>query len=206
MPNPGSTDPNRPLTVMERRFVDEYLIDGNGADAYRRAGYKCKNGNVARVLACRLLQKPNIAAAIEAGRAKVSEATGVTAQAVVSRLWAIATADPHALMQLRRVKCTECGGSGGGKVQCPVCAGDGTVPIAWFEDTRNLGPSERALFAGVKVTEHGIEVKTKDQMRALELLGKHLGIFTEKVELNMSAALVERLLRGRARARDPKPD
>lgn len=32
----------------------------------------------------------------------------------------------------------------------------------------------------------GLEVKSFDKVRALELLGKHLGIFTEKIEANVN--------------------
>ena len=57
------------LTAKEQRFIHEYRVDGDGANAARRAGYASKS---AKVTACRLLKKPAIAEAIahqEQGRA-----------------------------------------------------------------------------------------------------------------------------------------
>ena len=65
---------------------------------------------------------------------------------------------------------------------CPACDGRGErLPV--FKDTRDLSPEGRMIFAGVKVTQHGLEVKTHDQRAALIDLGKHLGMFSNKVEL-----------------------
>lgn len=49
------------LTAKQQRFVDEYLIDGNGARAARSAGYSEKT---ARQIATENLSKPYIQAAI----------------------------------------------------------------------------------------------------------------------------------------------
>jgi len=50
------------LTVRQRRFVEEYVIDYNGADSVRRAGYNTKYP--AR-LAIEMLKHPGIKAAID---------------------------------------------------------------------------------------------------------------------------------------------
>ena len=69
---------------------------------------------------------------------------------------------------------------------CPECDGLGAVHVH-FNDTRRLSPDATALFAGVKETQHGIEVKMKDQMAALDSLARHFNLFekdnTRKVEL-----------------------
>ena len=49
------------LTAKEQRFIFEYRVDGDGANAARRAGYAPKS---AKVTACKLLKKPAIAEAI----------------------------------------------------------------------------------------------------------------------------------------------
>lgn len=49
------------LTAKEQRFVREYRVDGDGANAARRAGYASKS---AKVTACKLLKKPEVAALI----------------------------------------------------------------------------------------------------------------------------------------------
>jgi phage terminase small subunit len=49
------------LTTKEQRFVREYRVDGDAANAARRAGYAKAS---AKVTGCRLLKKPEVAAAI----------------------------------------------------------------------------------------------------------------------------------------------
>jgi hypothetical protein len=58
----------RELSPKRARFVQEYLLDGNGAAAYRRAGYAAKNDHVAAVGAEKLLTNGDIQAAVEAER------------------------------------------------------------------------------------------------------------------------------------------
>ncbi|USS93993.1 terminase small subunit (plasmid) [Fructilactobacillus ixorae] len=47
------------LTIKQRKFADEYIISGNAADAYRKAGYKAAGDSI-RVNASKLLTKPNV--------------------------------------------------------------------------------------------------------------------------------------------------
>lgn len=83
---------------------------------------------------------------------------------------------------------------------CPECHGEGVSDVH-VKDTRDLPPSVRALYDGIKVnTSGGIEIKVRSRDKAVELLGKHLGMFVDKVEHNVAPDLVERLQRGRANA------
>lgn len=63
------------LSGKQQRFVDEYLIDRNGAQAYIRAGYKVKNEDVAAVMASRLLRIDKVKEAIEKGEKSLQNAT-----------------------------------------------------------------------------------------------------------------------------------
>jgi hypothetical protein len=65
--------------------------------------------------------------------------------------------------------------------KCPECFGEG-VAAPFLKDTRKLSEGARRLFAGLKVTKYGIEVKMHDQDAALLALAKHLGMFAKKVE------------------------
>lgn len=65
---------------------------------------------------------------------------------------------------------------------CPRCDGLGRTRTV-IRDTTDLSPGGRALFAGVKETQHGVEIKMHDQMAALVNVAKHLGMFPNKVEL-----------------------
>jgi phage terminase small subunit len=67
--------------------------------------------------------------------------------------------------------------------KCPECFGEGEV-TPFFHDTRKLSSAAKSLYAGVKVTKDGIEVKTQSKDKMIELLGKHLGMFKDKVEVS----------------------
>ena len=50
--------------------------------------------------------------------------------------------------------------------------------------TDSLSREQKKAISGIKHGKNGIEVATCDKVRALELLGRHLGIFSDKVELS----------------------
>ena len=49
--------------------------------------------------------------------------------------------------------------------------------------TENLTEEQKRAIAVIKKGRDGFEIKPYDKQRALELLGKHLGMFSETVEL-----------------------
>ena len=61
---------DRKLTERQRRFIDEYMACGNGAEAARRAGY---SEGIAKVQASENLTKQNVKAEIERRRQQMSE-------------------------------------------------------------------------------------------------------------------------------------
>ena len=50
--------------------------------------------------------------------------------------------------------------------------------------TDELSETDKKAIASIKKGRNGIEISTCDKVRALELLGKHLGMFKEKVEVS----------------------
>lgn len=66
--------------------------------------------------------------------------------------------------------------------KCPQCDGNGHGRVH-INDTRHLTGSARLLYAGIKQTQHGIEVKTRDQDAALQSIARHLGMFNDKLQL-----------------------
>jgi phage terminase small subunit len=61
---------------------------------------------------------------------------------------------------------------------CPNCDGFGENFIV-TPDTTRLSRRAKALLAGVEQTKDGLKIRMNDQLRALELVGKHLGVFKE---------------------------
>lgn len=59
---------------------------------------------------------------------------------------------------------------------CPKCQGHGQGKTV-IKDTRFLSQGARALFAGIKETKEGFEVKMHPKLDALEKVFKHLGMY-----------------------------
>lgn len=68
---------------MQRRFVDEYLVDLNASAAAKRAGYSART---AESQGARLLGNVKVAAVIAKAQAAVSERTEITQDWVIARL------------------------------------------------------------------------------------------------------------------------
>lgn len=148
------------MTAKEKRFCEEYLIDGNATKAAIRAGYSQKSaGNIGS----ENLKKPHIRARIEKLQAERSRRTGITADRVLEELAKI------------------------GFVKAPDVINACTAEIK-----ENATPEDLACISSMKVkvipTEDGNiverEVRLFDKNKALEMLGKHLGLFTENVKVS----------------------
>ena len=149
------------MTKKQKIFADEYLIDLNATRAYKVAYPRVKNDEVARANGSRLLTNANVAAYIEKRMKERQERTQITQDMVVRELAAIAFAR---LTDYVNVK--------GGMVK--------------IEDTSSLTEYQVKALAGIKQGKNGIEVKLNDKLKAAELLGLHLGMFKDKVEVSGS--------------------
>ena len=175
------------LRARQQRFVTEYLVDLNAKRAAIRAGY---SAHTAEVQGPRLLRNVQVKAAVAEAIAAQSARVEVSADWVIKRLMRIAGADPNELIRHERRPCRQCYGIAGDGFhfgnslrdpdpRCPQCLGEGRGTIV-IGDTTKLSPDAAALYAGVKTTKDGIEIKMHDQMAALEKLGRHLGLFDPK--------------------------
>lgn len=81
---------------------------------------------------------------------------------------------------------------------CRECFGEGVASV-FAQDTRLLSPGARALYAGVKTTKDGIEVKLHSKEKALELLGRHLELFKDKLEVDLKTDLAQAIQEARKR-------
>ena len=97
------------LTPKQARFVQEYLIDLNAAQAAIRAGYSAKT---ARVIGHEILSKPDIAAAIKKAMAERAERTRLTGDMVVDELRKIGFANMADYMGGQRTSLRRQNGAG----------------------------------------------------------------------------------------------
>lgn len=141
------------LTPKQERFVQEYMVDLNATAAAERAGYK--DPNIGR----QLITKNNVAAAIRKAQQKLQKRTEITQDMVIAELAAVAFAS--------------------GADYKKVVSKDGVVAVGAVP-TGSLTRSQLAAVTEIRETQFGVDIKLADKMRALELLGKHLGMFDGK--------------------------
>jgi len=83
----------RTLTPRQQKFVDEYLIDQNATQAYKRAGYKCRSDHAAHSCSHKLLLNPAIAAKIAAGLGELAKGVQLSRDDAWRESRCIATSD-----------------------------------------------------------------------------------------------------------------
>ena len=170
------------LTDKQRKFCDEYLIDLNATQAAIRAGYTEKYANTN---ASKLLQNTTISQYIGERQKELSRKTEITQERVIRELALIAfsNATDYARVVEKKMKIEVDG------VLVDVLDEDGN-PIMYRTVepvlTEELTEEQKRALAVIKKGRDGLEVKSCDKVKALELLGKHLGIFTDKIEANVN--------------------
>lgn len=179
--SPPPTGKTRPLAAKAQRFIDEYLIDLNATAAYKRAGYKA-TGNAAEVGASQLIRNPKVAEEIAKRKAQTAQKLQITREEALDEAWRIVKADPRELIEYRRFACQDCyddlqpGERREPRADCPTCHGEG-LPDVLVKDTRKLSRNAQALYAGIKITKDGLEVKMHSKLDALEKVFRHLGMY-----------------------------
>lgn len=164
-----------PLTDKQQRFINEYLIDLNATQAAIRAGYSRKT---AQMIGSENLSKPIIAEAIDIAMKAKRERNAVTADRVLAELAKIGFADITRAVEWGEALSIESMNGDGEKTGEPLIV-QGVAMIA----SANLPPEVTAAISEVRKTKDGISIKFHDKTAALLNIGKHLGMFTDKVEL-----------------------
>ncbi|HBN9691708.1 terminase small subunit [Pseudomonas aeruginosa] len=155
------------LTKKQRLFVDEYLIDLNATQAAIRARYSTRR---AAEIGYQLLQRPEVAQAIQAAMAERSKRTEVEADYVIRRLREIDEMDVLDILE-----------------------DDGS-----FRSIRDWPRAWRQFLSGIEIAElfegrgddrriAGVlrKVKWPDKLRNLELLSRHVGTESAALDLEL---------------------
>lgn len=148
------------MTKKQKRFIEEYLVDLNATQAAIRAGY---SPDTAGSIGSENLKKPEIRARIEKAIAERSKRTGINQDRIVMELAKIALLNPKGLVNFDEATIKE-------DAADEDVAAVASVRVKRFP-TKDGEGVER-------------EVKMYDKTKALELLGRHLGMFKDKVEVS----------------------
>ena len=148
------------LTPKQKLFVEEYLIDLNATQAAIRAGYSPNNADK---IGSELLGKTRVSEAIKIAMAERSRRTGINQDRIPAELAKIALVNPARVVNFDEATIRE-----------------------------DALPEDLAAVASVKVKRfptkdgEGIEreVKFHDKNKALDLAGRHLGMFKDRLELS----------------------
>lgn len=182
------------LTAKQNRFVQEYLIDLNATQAAIRAGYSAKTADR---IGPELLGKTCVSQAIEAAQADRAARTGITQNRVLRELALLGFANMRDYMTVQA---------------------DGTA----YVDLSALTRDQAAAIQEITVDEYTdgrgqdarlvkkVKVKLADKRASLVDIGRHLGMFTERHELDLSDSIKQaigargRLMDGLAKLADRK--
>lgn len=160
------------MTDAQKRFCDEYLVDLNATRAYKVAYTNCKKDETARANSSRLLTNANIQEYISEKQKEIEKRTEVTQDMVIKELAKIAFLDIRKLYkengQLKNVTDIDNDTAGAISSLETLEEYDG-----YGDDKEKIGDTQK--------------VKLLDKTKALELLGRHLGMFD--VNVNMKNAI-----------------
>lgn len=156
------------MTEKQKLFSDEYLIDLNATRAYRVAYPSVKKDETAAQAGSRMLRNVKVAKYISERMQERQQRTEITQDMVIQELAAIAFSRATDYATVR----------------------NGTVSI---KDTADLSDNQVRAIAGIKEGANGIEVKLNDKEKALEMLGRHLGMWNDK--LNVQSAPMDESLK-----------
>jgi len=159
------------ITDRMKKFIDEYLIDFNGTQAAIRAGYSLDTANEQ---ASQLLARPDIRELVAEGQKAIAERTQTFQDNAVEELKLVGFSD---LADFLTVK------EGGIVEQKPFdeLTKEQTKCIKKIKQTvRSSHSADGTILHQTAV----IEIELHDKLRALELLGRHLGMFNDKLTLD----------------------
>jgi len=170
------------LNQKQRRFCQEYVIDYNATRAAQRAGYSEKT---AYSQGHELLKKPEIQQKIQENIQKIANSTQITAERVLTELAKLAFYNPKDFFN-----------------------DDGTL-----KQIGELDDDQAACLAGLEVVtkfdknsdgevepEYLKKIKLSSKDSALDKLMRHLGLYRDKIEVDINESVIDRIARGRKRA------
>lgn len=174
--------PKPTVNWRRERFIAEYLVDLNATQAAVRAGYSPKTANEQ---AARLLANVSVRAAIDEAQKRTLDKLEISKDRVLEEIACLAYSDIADYVR------------DDGTIDWPLIKSlprQKRVAIQKLivDTTGGAGDGKRRV-----VERTRFECASK--LQALELLGRHLKLFTDKLEVTGDDLLAERLAAGRKR-------
>jgi phage terminase small subunit len=155
------------LNLRQAAFVREYLVDLNATQAYIRAGYSPRTAGSA---SGDLLRHRLVAAHIARGMAARAARVQVTADGVLSEMSLLAHSDiSHYVI------------TDDGQVKPAEGAPEGCMrAVAGIKKKTRIIRDREGQEVG---REYEVEVRLWDKPQPLKLMGRHVGLFPDKIEI-----------------------
>ena len=173
----GNLGQEMAINNKQKLFVDEYLKDLNATQAAIRAGYSAKT---AYAIGDKLLKKTEVQQALTVAMSRREKRTHITQDRVLQELARLAFFDPRKMFH------------GDGSPKAIHELDDDTAAAISGLDVVNVGNSEIGIGQVLKY-------KIADKGAALANAMRHLGMFTDKLDVSITGALAERLARAKKR-------
>lgn len=162
------------LTPKQKIFADEYLIDLNATRAYKVAYPRVKNEETAAAAGARLLRNVKVVEYVQKRMDERAQRTEITQDRVLQELAKLGFFDIRKLFD------------------------DSGKPL----DITGLDDETAACIAGLEVMDvyegagedkefvgYVKKYKLSDKLKALELIGRHLGMFKDKMDIEHSGVV-----------------
>lgn len=177
---PAAEEADGGVTPKQEAFAREYLVDLNATQAAIRAGYSAKT---AEQQGYQLLQNSSVAAAIQEAMNQRAERTRISADAVLSELAKIGFSDIRkAVKWYSQSNVAFADSELDGEIE------DGSLRVAVANQVElvssdDIDDDTAAAISEIGMSAQGaLKVKLHDKRAALVDIGRHLKLFTDRVE------------------------
>lgn len=171
------------LTDKQKAFCEEYIVDLNATQAAIRAGYSKKTADVQGP---RLLGNVRVAEEIERLKRARSKRTQITADRVLEELATIGYSkitDYLEVVEKDVVVGYKKDDKGQHDYEQPIIR---TKKVVEIKETKEMDPEAIKAVSEIKQGANGISLKLYDKPSALEDIGRHLGMWKDRIEHNIN--------------------